>query len=79
MGNSIYEKSLLALASVVLSNNIYGFERPMRFKKPKLSKDEINLKLAKNRNLKEFIYGENKLFALNKKSADRKAKNNGWI
>lgn len=29
--------------------------------------------------LKEFRYGENKVTALNKKNADKKAKKNNWI
>jgi len=29
--------------------------------------------------LKQFFYGENNLWALNQKNADRKAKKNNWI
>lgn len=34
---------------------------------------------ARAQGLTEFQYGENKLWALNKKNADRKAKKYGWI
>lgn len=46
-------------------------------RKDRMFKAEIENK--KTKGLKEFFYGENSLFALNKKNADRKAKSNGWI
>lgn len=42
---------------------------------PKKSIQEIN----KKQGLKEFTYGENKIWALNKKNADKKAIKLGWI
>jgi hypothetical protein len=39
------------------------------------SKTESN----KSKGLKEFIYGENSVWAINKKNADKKAKKNNWI
>lgn len=43
--------------------------------KPKKSIAETNKKLG----LQEFSYGENKVWALNKTNADKKAKKLGWI
>lgn len=39
----------------------------------------IDKKLNENKGLKEFFYGENSLWALNQKNADKKAKKNNWI
>ena len=57
-----------------------------RFDKPKESDESKKRRLDKceaTRNkangLTEFFYGENKLWALNKKVADKKAKKKGWI
>ena len=35
--------------------------------------------MKKAKELKEFEYSENKLWAINQKSADKKAKKRGWI
>ena len=46
-------------------------------RKQRLASQEAEINQAKG--LKEFEYGENKLWALNQKSADKKAKKRGWI
>ena len=57
-----------------------------RVRKPKETDEQRNARLEKekierykSKGLNQFFYGENSLYALNKKSADRKAKNNKWI
>ncbi len=46
-------------------------------RKERINKAEIER--CKAQGLKEFFYGENSLFALNQKSADKKAKKKNWI
>ena len=46
-------------------------------KKRRLKNMEIEV--SKGRGLKEFIYGEHSVWAINQKNADRKAKKNNWI
>lgn len=41
--------------------------------------EEAAIRQYKAQGLKQFFYGENSLWALNKKSADRKAKRYNWI
>jgi hypothetical protein len=41
--------------------------------------DKAKIKRYQSQGLKEFFYGEHSLWALNKKSADRKAKNKHWL
>ncbi len=56
------------------------------FRKPKETDEERQARLAKAererykaQGLKEFFYGENSLWALNQKSADRKARQRHWL
>ena len=46
-------------------------------RKRRISKAEIER--AKANGLKEFFYGENSLYALNQKNADRKARSKHWL
>ena len=46
-------------------------------RKRRLAKAEIER--AKANGLKEFFYGENSLWALNQKSADKKARKRHWL
>ena len=46
-------------------------------KKARLEKSKIESN--KSKGLKEFIYGGNSVWAINKKNADKKAKKNNWI
>lgn len=50
-------------------------EKIERKPKKKLTEDEI----AESKGLKKFFYGKNYVWALNKKNADRKAKNLGFV
>lgn len=43
--------------------------------KNEVDSSKINL----GKGLKEFTFGDNKLWALNQKNANEKAKNKGWI
>lgn len=52
--------------------------------KPTTKRQRIDLKQKKERlnqkkGLTEYFYGENSLWALNDKNAERKAKKKGWI
>lgn len=52
-------------------------KRQEELNKQKVAQGIIDAK--KSSGLKEFTYGEHTILALNKKNADKKAKNNGWI
>ena len=63
-------------------NNIYGsaldrinedYDKPKKLKQPRQVKKIIP------KGLTEFFYGENKIYALNQKNADRKARNKGYL
>jgi hypothetical protein len=84
-------KSILAMYALDaimyddLSNSINVY-KTKKTKETKETKEERNKRLSiaeikcnKANGLKEFIYGENSLWALNKRNADRKAKAKGWI
>jgi len=56
------------------------------FREPKETDEERKARLAKaererykSQGLTEFFYGENSLWALNQKSADRKARHRHWL
>ncbi len=42
-------------------------------------KKEAQRRINKAKGLTEFYYGENSLWALNQKTADKKARKKGWI
>lgn len=67
---------LMAMACALEGSNGHYRTRAVREPNPKPKKSiaEIN----KNLGLQEFSYGENKVWALNKTNADRKAKKLGW-
>lgn len=46
-------------------------------RKARLTKAEIERK--KSNGLKEFFYGENSVWAINQKNADKKARNKHWL
>jgi predicted RNA-binding protein with PUA-like domain len=46
-------------------------------KKRRLAKAEIERNIAKG--LKEFFYGENSVWAINQKNADKKARRKHWL
>ena len=69
-------KSLAILSTMmVLSGNSPYSECIEKKPKKQLTEDEI----AESKGLKKFFYGENYVWALNKKNADRKAKRVGFI
>jgi hypothetical protein len=55
----------------------YGEKETDEEKKQRLAKAEIERNKANG--LKEFFYGENSLWALNQKSADKKARKKNWL
>lgn len=80
-------KSMLgmyALAAMAMSGDL-GNKRE-RYIEPKETDEEKKQRLAKaeiERNkangLKEFFYGENSVWAINQKNADRKARSKHWL
>lgn len=77
----LYAFALEAMAYDPLTNKIYR-----EHIEPKESEEERKRRLAKaeiERNkangLKEFFYGENSVWALNQKSADKKARKRHWL
>lgn len=63
---------MLAMMAAISNPEDYGtFEQEKKIKKPK--------KKIAPKGLKEFFYGENSLYALNQKNADRKARNKGYL
>lgn len=81
MSKSKSIQALGLLTAMAMGSNL-GMEQPFvavkKSKRP-LTTDEKKIKLAKSKGLTEYFYGENSLFARDKKNADRKAKNKGWI
>jgi hypothetical protein len=81
-------KSMLgmyALAAMAMSGDLGGNNRE-RYIEPKETDEEKKQRLTKaeiERNkangLKEFFYGENSLWALNQKNADKKARSKHWL
>ena len=78
-------KSMLGLYTLAAMSAMDDFSDPYRGydveseseKKARLEKSRIEGNKAKG--LKEFIYGENSVWAITKKNADKKAKKNNWI
>ena len=83
------KKGQSGIMSMLAALAMYGTETPHGMRKhiePKESEEERKRRLAKaeiERNkangLKEFFYGENSLWALNQKSADKKARKRHWL
>ena len=48
-------------------------------RKRKLAKAEIEIAINKANGLKEFFYGKNSVWALNRKNADRKARSKSFL
>lgn len=81
-------KSMLGmytLAAMAMSGDLGGNNRE-RHIEPKETDEEKNQRLAKaeiernkSNGLKEFFYGENSLYALNQKNADKKARRKHWL
>ncbi len=76
---------MYALAAMAMSGNLGGNKRE-RCIVPKETEEERKARLVKAENerykaqgLTEFFYGENSLWALNQKSADRKARKRNWL
>ena len=82
-------KSKLGMISMFAAMAMMGTETPRRkreYQEPKETDEErkrriakAEIERAKANGLKEFFYGENSLFALNQKSADKKARKLNWI
>ena len=71
------KSKILTFLSIMtaLSEHSEPTKRIKRKPRKQLTEDE----LAESKGLKKFFYGENYVWALNNKNADRKAKNFGFI
>ena len=76
---------MLALGAMAMSGGFGGNNRG-RYIEPKETDEEKKQRLAKaeiERNkangLKEFFYGENSVWAINQKNADKKARSKHWL
>lgn len=74
----------LMMSALALSNHSHSPKVRDEYK-PKESDEEkkkrqkaIDKKINESKGLTEFFYGNNSLWALNQKSADRKAEKLGW-
>ena len=79
-------KSMLGIYAMAMSMGGLGGNSRKRYIEPKESEEKKKQRLANaeiNRNkangLKEFFYGEHSLWALNQKSADKKAHKRCWL
>lgn len=82
-------KSMLgmyALAAMAMSGDLVSNNPRERYIEPKDNDEEKKQMLAKaeiERNkangLKEFFYGENSVWSINQKNADRKARRKHWL
>ena len=77
----MYALTMMAMSADLGGNNPRG-----RYIEPKETDEEKKQRLAKakiERNkangLKEFFYGENSVWAINQKNADKKARSKHWL
>jgi hypothetical protein len=81
--NKVHMLGLFA-AMVMMGNEMPHAER--EYVKPKETDEQRKRRLvkaeierAKVNGLKQFFYGENSVWAINKKNADRKARSKHWV
>jgi hypothetical protein len=67
---------MMLMMGAIMEHQDYGMSMDMREDKPKNKK---TVKKIIPKGLKEFFYGENSLYALNQKNADRKARKKGYL
>lgn len=72
-------------AALAMNGGLEGNIRERRIK-PKETEEErkkqlkkVEIERYKRQGLTEFFYGENSLWALNQKSADKKARQRNWL
>jgi hypothetical protein len=79
----VFAMTAIIAAENDLNNQIKEKEREEREERERERKRETETLRKIERNaangLKEFFYGENSVWAINKKNADRKARNNHWL
>ena len=76
----LFALGAMALSSDLSGNNPRGYIQPKETdeeKKQRLAKAEIERNKANG--LKEFFYGENSVWAINQKNADKKARSKHWL
>ena len=65
-------KMMLAMM-MAASNSANGFDEDI------VKKEKKEIKIIRHKNHKEFFYGENSVWALNKIVADKKARKKGYL
>lgn len=83
------QKNKLHILGLLGAMDMMGTETPHRereYIEPKETDEQRKRRIAKAENerakyngLKEFFYGENSVWAINQKNADRKARNKHWL
>ncbi len=76
----MYVFAAMAMSSDLGGNSQKRYVEPKETdeeKKKRLAKAEIERNKAKG--LKEFFYGENSVWAINQKNADKKARSKHWL
>ena len=69
----------LAMSSDLGSNNRGRYTEPKETEEERKKRiDKAEIEINKSKGLTKFNYGSNSLWALNQKSADKKAKKKGW-
>ena len=67
---------MMLMMGAMMEAQDYGMSMDMREDKPKTKKP---IKKIIPKGVTEFFYGENKIYALDQKNADRKARNKGYL
>jgi len=71
--------SAMAMIGLEGSNRIQNFYPMETDEEKKQRRYNAEIKRKKANGLKEFFYGENSLYALNQKNADKKARKMNWL
>jgi len=80
LGMAMMMASLGSMASSgSISDKINSSFNPESDEERKRRLDNAEIERKKKQGLKQFFYGENSVWALNQKSADKKARKNNWI
>ena len=76
-GNSV----MLSMMALAMSSNMYtdGYNDLFGEEEPKKKQKPLPIKKIIPKGMKEFFYGTEKIYALNKKNADKKARKQGLI
>ena len=81
MGMKKGNVSMLSMMALAMSSSIYtdGYNDLFGEEEPKKKRKPLPIKKIIPKGMKEFFYGTEKIYALNKKNADKKARKQGLI